>query len=176
MTNEVFFLSIQQEYVRLLLDGSKKWELRENPNFGILPGYELSRGDVLFIVSVSERMTIPCLGLVEKILRGDDYLSYFQDHESGHWLETGCSPDSPRDWSFFEDILHEYSTAVRLDTYRLDPPFDVTRIRHNTRTTAWSGRGFTPAKELKRFSIDGRPIASYFDELARIILGRDPRV
>ena len=54
-----------------------------------------------------------------------------------------------------------------LDIHRLKVPLDVAQIQHNTKATAWSGRGFTPARELKRFSISGRPVPDFFEELAQ---------
>ncbi len=42
----IFFLSIHNEYAELILSGDKKWEFRENLNFGILDKKRLSEGDM----------------------------------------------------------------------------------------------------------------------------------
>jgi hypothetical protein len=169
----IFFMSVQSEYVDLILQGSKRWEFRENPRFGILSHFELAIGDVIFVVSMAkENVSIPCLCSVNNILRGNKYLSYFQNYESGHWREAGCQEGSERNWEYFkENILHRYTVAIGLDTYPVVPPIDVATIINKTQQRPWRGKGFTPAKDLHRFSVKGKNVLAYCTELSRKILG-----
>ncbi|MFC1604705.1 hypothetical protein ACFL5F_06720 [Planctomycetota bacterium] len=169
----IFFLSVQFEFVDLILQGAKRWEFRENPGFGILSHLELAVGDVIFVVSLArENASIPCLCLVNNILRGNKYFSYFHNYESGHWKEAACQDDSVRNWEYFEqDILHRYTVAIGLDAYPVVPPIDVATIIHKTKQRPWSGKGFTLAEDLHRFSIEGKNVLAYCTELSEKILG-----
>lgn len=163
----VYFLSLEEKYVQMILAGTKKFEFRKNPKFGILPNCELSEGDIIFVTSDG---CIPCCCIVNQILRDKVYYDYFKDYDSGHWKEAGCDDNSERNFDFFcKDILNEHSTAIGLVVLPIDP-INVKLIRHTTTNKPWNGRGFIPLQDLKRFSIHGEGVFSYFEKLSHTIL------
>ena len=167
----IFFLSIRNENVQMILDGWKKWEFRQNQRFGILPDVELTPGAILFIVSTfhdsASTPRIECICRVTKILRGSDFHQYFADRSSGHWTEAGCEEGTGRDWDFFDsNILGTYITAIGLSPYPLSPAIDCNTVRHKMKQTPWRGTGLTPIKSLHRYVVGEKAAAQYFTEIA----------
>jgi len=92
---------------------------------------------------------------------------YFGNKASGNWQESGFMTDGSNGWENFENnILTVYSTAVRLEPFEIRPPIDVSVIRHRTKNSPWNGLGFTPAKQLHRYRVEGKNITTFFHELA----------
>lgn len=175
MHMNVFFLSIQDRHVQRILQGIKLWEFRANPRFGITEGGALGQGDVVFLISRFEdpeaAPSIACMGRVLEVLRGEDMRRRFSDKGSGLWREAGCREGTDRDWGYFvRNILHAYQTAVRLEPHEIRPAVDVGIIRHKNKGTPWRGLGFTPARDLKRFSVNGLAVESHFRRIARDLL------
>ena len=171
----IYFLSLHDQYVRMILDGLKRWEFRENPRFGILPDRELGPGDVLFLVSTFAEGASPprieCMCSVVSLLRGEDLRAYFGDPASGNWRQAGCEEGTDRDWDYFRaNILEGYATAVELAPYRVSPPIDSSTVRHRTTHAPWKGIGFTPADHLKRFCVDGEAVEEHFGTIASRLL------
>ena len=175
MGNEMYFLSIHDQYLSKIIDGTKQWEFRANPRFGILTDSEIRKGDLIFCIGTFPGNVpgpqIRCLCRVVEILRSESMAAYFGEERSGHWIEAGCRGD----WDYFKrEILGVYSTAIRLEAYDIRPAVDVSVIRHRTkRQRTWKGRGFTPARELFRYGVDGKSVPAYFREVADRILA-DP--
>jgi hypothetical protein len=175
MKPEIYFLSIFQDYVSMIIRGEKQWEFRENPCFGRYEDGEIQVGDILFPVSVSQDPSqgsaISCLCRITDIRRGNEMKDYFSDEKSGHWKEAGCRENSERDWEFFQkNILNKYSTAVRLKVYPIEPAIKTSEITHKTKRTSWKGIGFMPANKLNRFSIQDAEIIDYFRKVAGTII------
>ncbi len=152
----------------MILQSSKKWEFRKNPAFG----NNLARGDILFLVSTFKEKDLPssinCMCIVREILRGKEMIDYFKDKKSNHWLEAGCNENSPRDWAYFHNnILTQYATAIRIQPIPIIPAVQASSIVHKHKNTPWKGTGFTPAENLKRFSIDGEEVVDYFFNLSK---------
>lgn len=170
MTQEIYFLSIFHEYVSMIIHGEKQWEFRANPRFGMHENGEIQINDILFLVSVfkdTDRLPeIQCLCKIVNILRKQEMEKYFSNKVSGHWKEAGCSDDSERDWDFFKNnILDNFSTAIRLEVQPIQPAVKVSKIIHKTKLTPWSGTGFTPVKNLKRFSIGDKEVVEYLRKM-----------
>ncbi len=175
MIDNIYFLSIYDQYVSMIINGQKKWEFRENPRFGIHAEWEIEIGDVIFVVSTSpnpeDSPLIKCMCRVVKILRNEEMKEYFSQKQTNHWKETGCEDNTTRDWNFFErNILNAYSTAIRLEVFPVCPVIDVSMIRHRTKHSSWNGHGFTPARDLKRFHIFDNEVTDYFANLSSQIL------
>jgi hypothetical protein len=172
----IYFLSIHDQYVSLILSGQKQWEFRKNPRFGILPQAELCAGDIIFLIrtfppETACHPTIDCLCRVISILRGEELHNYFKDKETGAWKESGCEDRTERGWEFFRhSILDVYSTGIKLIPYKVTPAIDVNSIQHLVKNTPWNGIGFTPMADLKRFTINGVEISAYFEQIAVKIL------
>lgn len=169
--SEIYFLSIHDQYVSMIMSGKKTWEFRKNPCFGILSDREIKKGDMLFIISIFPGVKRPpiikCMCRILHILRNEELKCHFQEKNSGNWKESGCDENTERDWTFFkENILDEYSTAINLKAFVVNPPVDVSLIRHRIKESPWKGTGLTPAKSLKRFLIEGENISDYFFELS----------
>jgi hypothetical protein len=175
VTSNIFFLSMYDQYVSMILNGEKQWEFRENPRFGIHEAGELQSDDILFLVSTfpdaNTSAKIKCMCRVTAILREKKLQSYFMSRQSGRWKEAGCNDDTARDWDFFvKNILHVYSTGIRLEAFEVSPVIDTLAIQHQTKDTSWNGRGFTPIRTLKRFTIYGTDMVEYFRILASNVL------
>lgn len=171
LNRNLYFLSIHDTYVSMIMDGAKQWEFRRNPAFGIFPEGRLEPGDLIFVVSTfsdpARSPLIRCMVEIQDILRDHAMRDYFSDRASGHWREAGCEEGTDRDWDYFQrNILEEYATAIRVNAYKLEPPIDAASIRHKYKGSPWSGRGFTPAEDLRRFQIDGQVVEPYFRRLA----------
>ena len=168
----IYLLSIYSQYVDMLISGEKLWEFRANPNFGITDRHRLQLGDAIFICAREKdaRLSeIRCFCIVRDILRGADYTAYFSDFDSGHWQEAGCALGTERDLAFFKaEILDQFRCAVRLETHKIAHPIRVSDIKHKYRGTNWSGKGFLPARDLKRFRLAGQKV----EECLRQILCR----
>ena len=168
--SNLYFLSIHAQNVEMILAGTKIWEFRENPKFGMLDDGELAVGDVMFLVSTfadqSGTGKIECLCRVLNILRNDELARYFADKENGHWRGAGCDDASDRNWAYFRDhILTKHSVAIKLETVQMETPLDVSQIRHKVTGAAWKGLGLTPADNLKRYTIEGCAVDDYFQRL-----------
>ncbi|MCP4723731.1 MAG: ASCH domain-containing protein [bacterium] len=167
---EIYFLSIFEEYVRKILDGTKKWEFRENPDFGKTGEYLMKPEDHVLIVSTGDKNVIPCICSVERILRGDEYTGYFRKTDSEIWEDTGC-PEGCEEADEFKDlIIRDYRTALKLITIPFNVPIDVSTIVHLWTGKPWTGRGFGHIEQLKRFGINGKKVKEYFDEIIRQLI------
>ena len=169
----IYLLSIYSQYVDMLVSGEKLWEFRANPDFGITERYRLQIEDVIFICAREKDAClseIRCFCIVKDILREADYTAYFSDFTSGHWREAGCAPGTDRDLAFFKtEILDPFRCAVKLETHRLAQPIRISDIKHKYRGTSWSGKGFLPVRDLKRFQLAGQKM----DEHLRQIVCRE---
>jgi hypothetical protein len=168
---DIYFLSVFDNYVSMILDGSKKGEFRKNPNFGMLDDIQLQLGDWLVLVSRFSDLTVPsrisCLCKVETILREEEMYSYFMHEESGKWKEAGCAQDSERDWHYFKNcILAEYNTAIKIVPYPLKEYIEISEIVHRSKGHSWKGVGFASVTHLKEYEIRETTIEVYFERLA----------
>lgn len=161
---EIFFLSIHQNYAEMILSGTKSWEFRRNPNFGA----GLKVGDWLFIVSMASQHSTVIAGCkICRILRGEEIDGWFGDSSSGHWLEAGCAEGTDRDWAFFTaNILEQFSVAIRLHAYPVNPPQTLAAIRHCRSGKPWRGIGLTHLSELKQYRVNGIASDQFFLEMA----------
>lgn len=173
MANEIYFLSIFDQYLSKIINGTKQWEFRANPRFGILTSGEIQAGDLLFCIGTFPgnvpKPKIRCLCRVLEILRNEAVAAYFGRERSGRWKEAGVES-----WDCFEEnILGRYATAIRLEAFEVRPALDVSVIRHRVKTQrAWKGRGFTKATELKRYWVDGVGVAEFFRAVEERIRAR----
>ena len=169
----IFFLSVHSENVELILQKFKLWEFRRNLNFGIIQNHALLSGDFIFLVSTFlQQDTTPeikCLCKVTDILRGDQILQYFGKYDAMHWQEAACQDNTYRNWEFFRNnILSQYSTAVKLLSTEINPPIYVDTIKHKIKEISWRGIGFTPLDELNKYTINDEPITNYFKEIVEV--------
>jgi hypothetical protein len=163
---KIYLLSIHSEYANMILSGDKKWEFRQNHLFG----QDLEVGDCIFVVATYRQQhkssEIICSCMVDGILRGQEMYDYFCDEASGRWKESGCSENSNRDWSYFEEtILGSYSVAVKLTATPTNPPLSTAKFLHKTKHKPWKGIGFTPAGNLHRYTIEGQNVEQYLQAL-----------
>jgi hypothetical protein len=152
------------------MDGSKKWEFRENPEFGRTGEYLLETGDHILIISTGKRSIIPCVCVVEDIKKGDDYNAFFGSPDPCIWYETGCPEDEEEANEFRNLIRCKYKTAVRLKNFNLNTPVDVSAIVHLHTGKSWSGRGFGHISQLKRFGIKGVKLEEYFTGIINALI------
>lgn len=170
--DEIYFLSIYDQYLSKIIDRTKLWEFRANPRFGVLTSGEIQKGDLIFCIGTfpgkKPGPKIRCLCRVVEILRNDQLKAYFGEEKTGNWKEAGCKGG----WEYFNDnILKVYSTAIRLEVFEIQPALDVSIIHHRTkRQRTWKGSGFTPAVELYRYSVDGIGVLEYFRAIANQLL------
>ncbi|WDP89170.1 MAG: hypothetical protein HUN04_05270 [Desulfobacter sp.] len=177
MTHEIYFLSIHDQYLTKIIEGTKLWEFRVNPRFGVLTEGELQKGDLVFCLGTFPGNVpapkIRCLCRVLDILRNEEVKAYFGEEHSGNWRASGCQGG----WEYFkENILGIYSTAIRVEAFEIRPALDVSIIRHRIKQQrVWKGRGVTPARALYRYAVDGVCVQEYFRAIADGVLktGRD---
>lgn len=151
-----FLLSVLEPHASFIATGRKRWEFRENPDFGRIQGQELRHGDRLFIVAMGASPAIPCVCRVGRILRGQAVREYFGDPLAERWREAGFDDGGPAFLKrFSREILDVYATAVELAATPLAEPVAVERILHRHTGKPWSGKGFTPLAMLHRYSLDG---------------------
>ncbi len=151
---EIFLLSVQDTFARMLVSGLKHWEFRENPDFGRDGERSLALGDAVFLVSVGPHTQIVGYGWVEHLLRGPELGAYFKDVAQGRWLSSGA----PSVQAFQEEILGRYQAAVRLAATPLAEPIAVDRVRQRFTGRPWSGLGLVHAASLKRYALDGQEV------------------
>jgi len=162
----IFILSILSEYAEMILSGSKQWEFRRNPRFGTAGQEQIKPGNILFVVSMSDDPVISYYCIVEKILRGTEYLDYFSNPGYGRWKESGYSSGTDQDFNCFKkEVLEVHSTAVKLKPYKLNDPVPVKEIRQRYTNKPWSGRGFSHIGQLKRFEYRGFNFDDYLREI-----------
>jgi hypothetical protein len=173
----LFLLSILEPWAGKIRSGTKTWELRENPRFGIFPEAEMEVGDRVFIVTVPEggrgegaaTPAISCMAEVTSVLREREFQEFFGDLETGHFLAAGFAPS---EWERFRtEVLPVYRTAVGVRPFPIESPIPVSRFRHRHTGRAWNGRGCLPVSHLKRYALDGRSLESALGELARELAG-----
>ena len=156
----VLLLSIMDEYAKMLLAGIKRWEFRQNPNFG---AGVLQTDDVVFIISTAPHGGhVSGLSRVEMILKGHDIDAWFGDRENGHWREAGCDDGATRDWTFFSSyILGKYSVAIKLHTIPLEAPLALAEFVHSRTGKSWRGVGLNPLNVLAKYQFKDRPADEY---------------
>ncbi len=163
--SELFFLSIIEEYAQQILAGTKRWEFRENPEFGKAGDYTLRIGDRILIISTGNLNTISGYCIVDKIIKGKEYRKFFVKDNSEVWKYTGCPEDNEDASVFKEQILKKYKTAVRLKVITIRYPIDISSIKHLWTGKKWSGRGFGHISQLKRYGICGTKLKDYINEI-----------
>jgi len=173
MEQNIYLLSVRDEYVNMIIDGTKRWEFRKNPNFGISKNKIISRNDLLFLVSImkgSIRPRIRCMCEILTILRNEEVISYFGEERSKKWREAGCREEGGRDWEFFKsNILYKFSTAIEVKSHEVIPAVSVEDIKKKTNGRSWSGKGFLDTDDLKNYSVCGQSVAEYFKSIANTI-------
>lgn len=111
----LFFLSVRKPWAGKIRSGEKRWELRENPRFGIFPDARIAVGHRLFVVAVPEagsgrEPTISCMAGATGILHEDALAAVFGDPATGRFREAGFGPE---EWERFRlEVLPAYRTAV----------------------------------------------------------------
>ena len=174
MKRNLYLLSVRNEYVEMIIDGVKKWEFRENSNFGVFRNRMISKNDLLFLVSSAKGATdaqIRCMCEIMTILRNEEVISYFGDEKSQKWREAGCREGSNRDWEFFKsNILYKFSTAIKVKSYEVVPAVNVRDIKKKTNGRSWSGKGFLDTDDLKNYSVFGRSVTEYFKNIAQMLM------
>jgi len=162
-----FLLSVLETHAASIAMGRKRWEFRENPDFGRIQGQELRGGDRLFIVSMGASPAILCSCRVGRILRGQAVREHFADPLAERWREAGFDDGGPAFLKrFSREILDVYATAVELAATPLADPVAVERIRHRHTGKSWSGKGFTPVAMLHRYCLDGVNIETALSRIA----------
>jgi len=173
----IYFLSIRDNYVRMIISGLKKWEFRKNPNFGIFHDKKIDVGDILFLISTtSEELSpkIECMCEILSILRKDELIEFFKDKKTKRWTEAGCSDNSDRDWDFFTtNILYNYSTAIKIKPYELNPVIEVSHIVRKSNGRPWMGIGMLGADDFVNYSVGEQSVMEYFRDIAQTILNKE---
>ncbi len=163
----MFLLSVLEPHASSIATGRKRWEFRENPEFGRIQGQELRSGDRLFIVAMGPAPAILCSCRVGRILRGQVMREYFADTLAERWREAGFDGGGPAFLKrFSREILDVYATAVELAATPLADAVAVERIRHRHTGKPWSGKGFTHVAMLHRYVLDGKDLKSALAELS----------
>ncbi len=167
-TPGIYLLSVLEPHANNITEGRKRWEFRQNPNFGRVQEEELRPGDCLFIIAMGSIPTITCHCLVGRILRGQDMRTYFSAYQNKGWHEAGIH-DTEDDGRLKLTILNEYATAVELTSTPLPCPIPVERIRHKHTKASWSGKGFTPVTMLHRYELDGMDLREALGKLLNVV-------
>lgn len=161
---QIFLLSIFHRFADMILAKEKRWEFRENPEFGRAGERTLRVGDALFVVSVGGPSDgVRGLGVVEKILRGEEMEAYFQNVARG----SSFAGEGPGADYFRREILGRYKTALKLDAAPLDEPIPLSAIRKRSTGRPWKGLGLTHVSQLHRHHIGQAPVEEVLSRLVR---------
>jgi uncharacterized protein with PIN domain len=130
---KIFTLSVLRPWAEQLVQGTKLWEFRANPQFGVRE--KLSVGDVLLIVAMDDAPAIIAWSELLEVYRGDDLEQRFGRPE-----------------------LVEYHVALRLETHALPRPIACAEVKRQNTARSWGGQGFMLLSNLHRYRLDGAPL------------------